>query len=116
MPTTIDIRDFSSPVKDEYGEMIWWSKGGINPYWSKDYNPNKDSRNRFLMNGSLKYKFTDWLDAEIKAGSDMYFTEGEEKLYAGSPTNNDNLHLSNDAAYTKAYFRKQKDTYHNRCA
>ena len=30
------------------------------------------------MNGSLKYKFTDWLDAEIKAGSDMYFTEGEE--------------------------------------
>ena len=77
MPTTIDIRDFSSPVKDEFGEMIWWSKGGINPYWSKDYNPNKDSRNRFLMNGSLKYKFTDWLDAEIKAGSDMYFTEGE---------------------------------------
>lgn len=58
MPTTIDIRDFSSPVKDEFGEMIWWSKGGINPYWSKDYNPNKDSRNRFLMNGSLKYKVT----------------------------------------------------------
>ena len=27
MPTTIDIRDFSSPVKDEFGEMIWWSKG-----------------------------------------------------------------------------------------
>eukprot|EP00975_Prorocentrum_lima_P013677 2910670-Prorocentrum_lima.AAC.1 len=24
MPTTIDIRDFSSPVKDEFGEMIWW--------------------------------------------------------------------------------------------
>ncbi|MCS3156071.1 hypothetical protein NXY07_00740 [Phocaeicola dorei] len=78
MPTTIDIRDFSSPVKDEYGEMIWWSKGGINPYWSKkDYNPNKDSRNRFLMNGSLKYKFTvGWMLS--KAGSDMYFTEGEE--------------------------------------
>ena len=94
MPTTIDIRDFSSPVKDEFGEMIWWSKGGINPYWSKDYNPNKDSRNRFLMNGSLKYKFTDWLDAEIKAGSDMYFTEGEEKLYAGSPTNNKNSRYS----------------------
>lgn len=46
------------------------------------------------MNGSLKYKFTDWLDAEIKAGSDMYFTEGEEKLYAGSPTNNKNSRYS----------------------
>ena len=31
MPTTIDIRDFSSPVKDEFGEMIWWSKGGYQP-------------------------------------------------------------------------------------
>ncbi len=25
--TTIDTVDFSSPVKDEYGEMIWWVKG-----------------------------------------------------------------------------------------
>ena len=31
---------------------------------------------------------------EIKAGSDMYFTEGEEKLYAGSPTNNKNSRYS----------------------
>ena len=38
------------------------------------YNTNQDKRNRFLLNGSLKYQITDWLNAEIKAGSDMYFT------------------------------------------
>ena len=87
LPTTIDIRDFSSPLKDEFGNMTWWSRGGVNPYWLNEYNPNKDSRNRFFMNGSLKYKFTEWLDAEIRAGSDMYFTERDDKLYAGSTIN-----------------------------
>lgn len=87
LPTTIDIRDFSSPLKDEYGNMTWWYRSGVNPYWLKEYNPNKDSRNRFLMNGSLKYKITEWLDAEIRAGSDMYFTELDDKLYAGSTIN-----------------------------
>lgn len=87
LPTTIDIRDFSSPLKDEYVNMTWWNRSGVNPYWLKEYNPNKDSRNRFLMNGSLKYKITEWLDAEIRAGSDMYFTERDDKLYAGSTIN-----------------------------
>ena len=87
LPTTIDIRDFSSPLKDEYGNMTWWNRSGVNPYWLKEYNPNKDSRNRFLMYGSLKYKITEWLDAEIRAGSDMYFTERDDKLYAGSTIN-----------------------------
>lgn len=87
LPTTIDIRDFSNPLKDEYGNMTWWNRSGVNPYWLKEYNPNKDSRNRFLMNGSLKYKITEWLDAEIRAGSDMYFTERDDKLYAGSTIN-----------------------------
>lgn len=87
LPATIDIRDFSSPLKDEYGNMTWWNRSGVNPYWLKEYNPNKDSRNRFLMNGSLKYKITEWLDAEIRAGSDMYFTERDDKLYAGSTIN-----------------------------
>ena len=58
------------------------------------YNTNHDTRNRFLMNASLKYKFTDWLNAEIKAGSDMYNTESNNKLYAGSNRNNGNSQYS----------------------
>ena len=84
-PISLDITDFKNN-KDANGDMRWWQRGsGLNPYWAQDYNLNQDSRNRFLMNASLKYKFTDWLNAEIKAGSDMYFTETETKLYDGSP-------------------------------
>ena len=86
MPISMDITEFKQTKNPEDGKMYWWQKGsGMNPYWAADYNTNQDVRNRFLLNGSLKYKFTDWLNAEIKAGSDMYFTETESKLYAGSP-------------------------------
>ena len=86
MPTTMDIRDFENCL-DQYGEMRWWqpSSNALNPYWSQKYNTNEDRRNRFLINASLKYRFTDWLTGEIKAGSDMYFTETENKMYAGGP-------------------------------
>ena len=86
LPSTLDITQFKNSVDPATGKMRWWQDGAaLNPYWAADYNTNQDVRNRFLLNGSLKYKFTDWLNAEIKAGSDMYFTETEGKLYAGSP-------------------------------
>jgi outer membrane receptor protein involved in Fe transport len=47
---------------------------------------NSDVRDRFIMNGSLKYQFLSWLDAEIKAGGDMYTTSLETKQYYGAPT------------------------------
>lgn len=86
LPRSLDIRDFSNPVNEE-GSMIWYQKTSpqINPYWLKKYKLNNDVRERFLMQGSLKYRFTDWLSGEIKAGSDMYFTEYDNKTYAKSP-------------------------------
>ena len=85
-PVSVDIRDFKDCV-DKNGEMFYFGptgKTGSNPWWYAKYSTNQDVRNRFLMNASLKYDFTDWLDAEIKAGTDMYFTETENKYYAGN--------------------------------
>ncbi|MET7000767.1 SusC/RagA family TonB-linked outer membrane protein [Chitinophaga defluvii] len=85
LPANINIRDFSNP-KDADGKMTWYKYDKmVNPYWNEQYNLNQDIRDRFLMNGSLKYEFTSWLNAEIKGGADMYTTETESKLYAGSP-------------------------------
>lgn len=84
-PKSLDIRDFSKAV-DENGNMLWYTEGNVmNPYWSSKYAKSQDIRNRFLMNGSLKYDVTNWLNAEIKAGTDIYFTEVESKTYGGSP-------------------------------
>lgn len=85
MPNTIDIREFKQTVDPGTGRMYWWDKGGLNPYWQSENNLNQDIRNRLLMNYSLKYCFTGWLNLELKAGSDMYFTETQSQLASGSP-------------------------------
>lgn len=56
------------------------------------------------MFGSLKYRFTDWLNGEIKAGSDMYFTDFVSKTYAGSPsTNSGRYSIGQDRFYENNY-------------
>lgn len=82
-PTSLDITEFQDPL-DGDGNQKWYNKSGNNPYWLAKYNRNEDSRNRFLMTASLKYRFTDYLDAEIRGGSDMYFTETTSRLYGGN--------------------------------
>jgi len=85
LPRSIDITQFKNSV-DDAGNMRWYTPGsGANPYWNAQYNLNEDERNRYLMYGSLSYQFTDWLTAEINGGTDMYTTNTESKLYAGSP-------------------------------
>lgn len=86
LPRTLDIRNFQNPL-DSNGNMFWWQRGsGVNPYWAAKYNLNSDTRNRYIMYASLKHNFSSWLMGEINAGADMYTTNTEAKLYAGSPS------------------------------
>ena len=90
MPRSLDIRDFESAISDPNGnKMLWYGKGqDVNPYWLSRYKLNEDVRDRFLLSASLKYKYNEWLSAELRAGSDMYFTDYNDKVYAGSPIDN----------------------------
>lgn len=86
MPRSMDITDFKAAT-NEFGQMLWYPGAlswTMNPYWNAKYNLNHDTRDRFLLNGSVKYNFTSWLDAEIRAGADMYSMNTESKTYAGS--------------------------------
>lgn len=84
-PRSLNITDFRNPL-NEAGNMRWYGSGnGVNPYWAEKYNLNEDTRDRFLLNGNIKYEFTDWLMGEIRVGTDMYTTNTEAKTYAGSP-------------------------------
>ncbi|MDO4229374.1 MAG: SusC/RagA family TonB-linked outer membrane protein [Capnocytophaga sp.] len=84
LPSTVDITEFSAAT-DAFGNHIWYNTTGLNPYWLAKYNTNQDSRDRFMMNGSVKYQFTDWFNAEVKAGTDLYTTNVENKTYGRSP-------------------------------
>lgn len=88
LPRSLDVRDFSAAT-DEFGNHFWYLPPGetnsINPYWSARYNLNEDTRDRFLLSGSINYEFKDWLSAEIRGGSDQYTTNTSSRTYAGSP-------------------------------
>ncbi len=84
LPVSLDVSQFKNTT-DEDGKMRWYQdKDGDNPYWSVKNRLSADSRDRFLLNGSLNYQVNDWLSTEIKAGADIYNTTNESKLYAGS--------------------------------
>ncbi|HLR32374.1 MAG TPA: SusC/RagA family TonB-linked outer membrane protein, partial [Fodinibius sp.] len=85
LPRSLDVTQFSQG-SDEFGNMIWYlPSNAVNPYWASDNNLNEDSRDRFMVNGSVMNQITDWLTAEIRAGFDLYDTNTESKLYSGSP-------------------------------
>lgn len=84
LPATVDVSEFSSGV-DQYGNHIWYNASGVNPYWLSTHYLNEDSRDRFLLNGSVKYQFTDWLNVELKGGTDLYTTNTEGKTYGKGP-------------------------------
>ncbi|WP_158829243.1 SusC/RagA family TonB-linked outer membrane protein [Mucilaginibacter lacusdianchii] len=87
LPNSIDVTDYSNPV-DASGNMRWWHAGSeLNPYWASKYNLNQDTRNRFLLNASVKYKINNWLSVEGRGGADTYSTNSDSRQYAGAPGN-----------------------------
>jgi TonB-linked SusC/RagA family outer membrane protein len=86
LPRSMDVTSFKA-AKNAAGNMLWFDGAGsqINPYWSNENNLNQDSRDRFIVNGSVKYNFTDWLNAEVKGGADLYTTSSRSNVFSGSP-------------------------------
>lgn len=88
LPRSLNIKEFKKST-DEAGKMIWYDASKNpqeNPYWVTKYRQNNDTRNRLLGNMSLKYSPTDWLDIELRGGTDYYTTTKDEKVYAGGNT------------------------------
>lgn len=84
MPTSIDINDFRNGMDVKGSDPYWWKPGSYgNPFWMIHNVLNEDVRNRFLMNGTLKYQFNSWLDADVRIGTDMYNTKYEGRSYVG---------------------------------
>jgi hypothetical protein len=86
LPRSMDITEFKN-AKNNAGNMLWFDGAGsqVNPYWSNLYNLNQDTRDRFIINGSVKYNFNSWLNAEVKGGADLYTTSTQSNVFSGSP-------------------------------
>jgi TonB-linked SusC/RagA family outer membrane protein len=105
-PRSLDIQQLNPSVDPATGKMIWYNSTSpeLNPYWARDYNLNNDVRDRYLLNGSLKYNFNSWLNAEARAGADKYSTTTESRLYAGSPSNASGNYTLGKQTFTETNF------------
>lgn len=88
-PRSLDITQFE-PNMDVLGASQTWylEDTGMNPYWAVNNKLSSDSRDRYLMNATVKYDFNDWLSADVRIGTDTYSTKYESKTYTGSHINN----------------------------
>lgn len=58
---------------DANGRHFNWNQSyHSNPFWLQYANPERDTRNRFIGTVSARYAFTDWLNATLRTGSDIY--------------------------------------------
>ena len=76
------------PFEDAAGNQLFYG-GEDNPYWTIKNNRFKDEINRMIGNVSLNYKFTNWLQADYKIGTDVYstFRHGYDQIGARGGAN-----------------------------
>lgn len=88
MPQDIDIRNYREGQTQNEVKSQWITPNGINPYWTAYNALNADKKDRFLLNGYLKYQFNDWLSADARVGTDFYSLNSDARVWTGSSRRN----------------------------
>lgn len=109
-----DLEDYQNPA--DYKVKTYASGSVGNPYWYMLYDVNDDSRTRFQGFIKANYKFTDYLSAFVRVGTDMT----DEKIesikqyghwfYAGGRLNNSMDRITETNADALIMFNKDLAT------
>ena len=86
IPRSYDLTN--AQFEDAVGNQTFYG-GEDNAYWTIKNNRFKDEINRVIGNVSLSYKFTNWLQADYKIGTDVYstFRHGYDQIGARGQAN-----------------------------
>lgn len=114
-PVGVDI----SQYKNEYGTpqpsrnglltQNWVANEDVqqNPWWILYKNPNYSTRNRFIINASVKYDFSQWLSLEVRGNTDRVADVWERDLYSGTNpvlvTGNNGSFSASNQTFTQTY-------------
>jgi TonB-linked SusC/RagA family outer membrane protein len=83
-----DQQWLSTGYKDEHGIYVDWNGNNIyriNPYWSINEIQNNSSRNRIMGFLQTNYKINDWLDFQVRGGTDFYSFRYTNLFPKGTP-------------------------------
>ena len=78
--------DWLKNYKRADGSMVNWLNDGIimNPYWVLNEIQENDQRDRLISYVSLNYKFTNWLNLQVRASNDGYTDVRNERVAKGT--------------------------------
>jgi TonB-linked SusC/RagA family outer membrane protein len=80
----VDIAALKNSHVDPNGDQISWNYSYHNsPWWTQYQNHNRDQRDRVLGVASGTYRFTDWLRATVRTGTDFYRNFNTYQFAAG---------------------------------
>ena len=83
----VDMNALKQQQYDADGNLYNWNYNyHNNPYWIQYDNPEKDVRDRTILNGSVAYRPTNWLNATLRSGTD-FFRYNVDQQYAGGNLN-----------------------------
>ncbi|MBU2912895.1 MULTISPECIES: SusC/RagA family TonB-linked outer membrane protein [Reichenbachiella] len=72
---SFDQKWLSEDYKDDEDRYVDWNGGNIyriNPYWSTREISNESSRDRIIGYLQVDYRLTDWLNLNLRGGTDFY--------------------------------------------
>ena len=70
---------------DANGGLFNWNYNyHNNPFWIQQENPESDTRDRTIVNGSLNYRPADWLSATLRSGTDFFRYNIDQQFAQGN--------------------------------
>ena len=77
-----------NPITDQPTPIYWTNSSTfLNPYWEVNRMDVKQTRDRVMLMGSLKYAFTDWLNLQARYSLDKYNDLITGSYYNGTTLN-----------------------------
>ncbi|HEX6599946.1 MAG TPA: SusC/RagA family TonB-linked outer membrane protein [Gemmatimonadaceae bacterium] len=81
----VDMNALRQHQFDANGNLFNWNYNfHNNPFWLQYQNPETDARDRTIVNGSVSYRPTSWLNATVRSGTDFYRYNIVQNFAAGN--------------------------------
>ncbi len=100
--------NYLNPNAVGYARQNWSADEDVqqNPWWIINRDPNKLTRNRFIVNGSVRYDATSWLNFQARGSLDRVSDDYEMDVYSGTQSTldshgNGSLQLSTQTVQQK---------------
>jgi TonB-linked SusC/RagA family outer membrane protein len=89
-PVSIPLSEMQNfEYYDSFGDrkQSYWKPGSVflsNPYWAMNRHLYFEKKDRLLGLLSMKYKFTDWLDLQVRGSIDKTIRKTDDRMYEDS--------------------------------